>query len=941
MTHRFVTITIPFAAERADAVDAVLGRMGNPPAPAIRARLDAAGIVHFISITAVRDTAPGQAHLVVEASTDLGGADPIAAIADALRQELECLFAAANISYRQATLAQFLSSRDLVIGGPWQRTAGLGFDGSPGLSVRRIRAEADLADRIATEMGSVLAAPMPARDKLQAVRDWAWRAGDKWAFTAEATPFLFGGRERTPVIVASLVAIVAGQLGWPLAIVAVVLMILLGIPLGVLLTLILLVALGALAIFELRTLEAANTPNDSPPNAARMAEVLRRENQSAQNLLAACSTMQAGWFRRLTLRFAFCMATLGASRAYRPGYLRQIAVIHFARWVLIPGTDKLLFYSNFSDTWESYLEDFISKAPDGLTAVWSNTVGFPLTRFLFGGGAADGDRFRRWARRQQMPVLFWYSAYPSLKTPRIRLNAAIRRGLAAASSDVEAEDWLSCFGSVPSRPFELQKAEIQTLLFGGLSKLPHSAGLVLSFGSDAKAASAWLRSVQGQITYGEHVADERAMTIAFSATGLTRLGLPADDLATFSVAFQQGMTAPWRARLLGDEGDQAPDTWLWGGDTADALVYLFARDAEGLATSIAALRAGAEAHGHRIAYEQITKPLPRGQVYEPFGFADGVSQPVLRDTPRARVPRNACHVVDAGEFVLGYSDLRGYLPPTPTVGAGRDPARILPEYVADLNGTREPYSSGGSDLRDFGRNGTYMVVRHLEQDVAGFEAWSAEAAAQLIEDGQNVWDLPQPELQELVTAKVVGRWKDGRSLVRHAHAPGSAGAVRHPAAPDNDFQFSREDPQGLRCPIGAHMRRANPRDDLDLDGPAQLAIVNRHRLMRVGRQYQAAEGGKPGLLFTCLNADIERQFEFVQQTWLRGPNFHNLPNEPDPMLGSGERVFTLPTLQGPVRLRCMADFVRVRGGEYFFMPGRSAVNYLAELPACAGLAAIA
>ena len=480
-------------------------------------------------------------------------------------------------------------------------------------------------------------------------------------------------------MVATLAAITAAQLGWPLLVVPIVLMLLAGIPLGLLITLVLLIAVAALGLLELRQLEAANTPNDTAPDATRLGEVLQRENLGAQNLLAACSTMQAGWFRRFTLRVAFCMVTLGASRVYRPGYLRTIAVIHFARWVLIPGTDKLLFYSNFSDTWESYLEDFISKAADGLTAVWSNTIGFPRARFLFGGGAADGDRFRRWARRQQMPVLFWYCAYPTLKAPRIRLNAAIRRGLADARTDAEAEDWLSCFGSVPRAPFELQKPEIQTLLFGGLSRLRYSAGVILSFDGAPKAASAWLASVADRITYAEHVAADHAMTVAFSATGLAKLGLAQDDLATFSVAFQQGMTPPWRARLLGDEGDQAPDGWLWGAaDTTDALVYLFARDAAELAEAMASLESGAQAHGHRVVFQQVMKPLPQhGQVYEPFGFADGVSQPVLRDTPRARVPRNAGHVVDAGEFVLGYPDLRGYVPPTPTIGAARDPAGLL------------------------------------------------------------------------------------------------------------------------------------------------------------------------------------------------------------------------------------------------------------------------
>ena len=566
--------------------------------------------------------------------------------------------------------------------------------------------------------------------------------------------------------------------------------------------------------------------------------------------------------------------------------------------------------------------------------MWSNTLGFPRTRFLLGGGATDGDRFRRWARRQQVPVLFWYSAYPSLKMQRIRLNAAIRRGIAAAKTDAEAEDWLSCFGSAPRKPFELDKPDIQTLVFGGLRRMRFSAGIVLGFGAEAAAANAWLRTIEPEVTYGDHPAGHHAMTIAFSAGGLAKLGMLPEELATFGIAFQQGMAAPWRARLLGDVGDQAPQQWLWGTETADAVAYLFARTAEELAASMHRLRTGATTLGHRVMFEQLTQTLPEeGQIYEPFGFADGLSQPVLRDTPRARKPRNAGHVVEAGEFVLGYPDSRGFLPSTPTVAPGRDPAGVLPGYTADLDGTREPYSSAGSALRDFGRNGTYVVVRQLEQDVAALQAWTAQAAQRLVDEGRNVWGVPVAELQAVVEAKMMGRWKDGRSLVRHARSkpPARQGEHRQHVEPDNDFLFAREDPQGLECPLGAHIRRANPRDDLDLDGEAQLAISNRHRIIRVGRAYEAAGNGKPGLLFTCLNADIERQFEFVQQTWIGGPNFHGLPHETDPVLGSGERVFTVPTRQGPIRLTGLADFVRMRGGGYFFMPGRSSIRFLARL----------
>ncbi len=84
-------------------------------------------------------------------------------------------------------------------------------------------------------------------------------------------------------------------------------------------------------------------------------------------------------------------------------------------------------------------------------------------------------------------------------------------------------------------------------------------------------------------------------------------------------------------------------------------------------------------------------------------------------------------------------------------------------------------------------------------------------------------------------------------------------------------------------------------------------------------------------MFMCLNADIERQFEFLQRTWIMGQTFHDLRDEQDPMVGHGppEGVFTIPTRQGRVQLRGLPDFVRVRGGAYFFMPGRRALHFLA------------
>jgi deferrochelatase/peroxidase EfeB len=144
--------------------------------------------------------------------------------------------------------------------------------------------------------------------------------------------------------------------------------------------------------------------------------------------------------------------------------------------------------------------------------------------------------------------------------------------------------------------------------------------------------------------------------------------------------------------------------------------------------------------------------------------------------------------------------------------------------------------------------------------------------------------------------------------------------------------FGAEDPDGLRCPFGAHIRRANPRDSF-APGSRQLEIINHHRILRVGRIYGAQEGSdREGLLFMCVNADIERQFEFLQQTWIRGSSFHGQEREMDPVVGPQARAegngFTIPTSTGPVSLKGLRDFVTVRGGAYFFMPGKDACRRL-------------
>ena len=97
-----------------------------------------------------------------------------------------------------------------------------------------------------------------------------------------------------------------------------------------------------------------------------------------------------------------------------------------------------MFVSNYDGVWESYLEDFIEQASEGVTGIWSNTVGFPKSEQLIFEGAKDGDRLRRWTRRQQRTTWFWYTAYPDLTLNRIRVNGAIRQGIRRRRSEADA-----------------------------------------------------------------------------------------------------------------------------------------------------------------------------------------------------------------------------------------------------------------------------------------------------------------------------------------------------------------------------------------------------------------------------------------------------------------------------------------------------------------------
>jgi deferrochelatase/peroxidase EfeB len=964
-----LTVCIPFDDALAGAVEECLDGIGNPLRASTQARLDEAEFMHFMSVNVIRGDAAASAFIVMELSADGAAPTVFDRTAQTIGPELTEIFERARISLNDASMPAFLARHQVDVGQGWFSAPGLNYDGSPEMSVSRIRQEAALA-KVA---GNLVDAAPQFRSALETlswvrVRLWADEAM-KWAFVPEPAPCLNGKPDATAALPAVLLSAIQAFL-WPFLLVAAIAFALIwwrmDAKAAVWLTLLVLaieLAMAAAAYLALRQKEKTDVADVPLPDPRVAAEIMSREAHTAHNHLAAVSIMKPGRLRLFTLRLGLWAAAQIAAHASRPSFLGDTGVIHFARWFLLPGTNKLLFFSNFDMPWESYIQDFIQIAPNGVTGIWSNTVGFPRTEKLFGKGAVDGDRLIPWTRCQQYPSRFWYTAYSGITLDRVRTNAAIRQGIALARTEADAQDWLSCFGSAPRPEPNIVYAEVPTLVLGGLRRLRFGKCLVLKLPSDSGANKEWLRQIEPHIGYGDRLLARTVITVAFSATGLRKIGLNDRQLVTFPVSFQQGSAASWRARAMGDIGTSAPENWKWGtaAHEADAIMLVYAVD-EPLLDSLTADRTSEFAKsGIELTYQIEFEPVPeKGHVIEPFGFADGVSDPIIRGIGHWTAGEHSHHLVEAGEIVLGYPDNSGYLPASPFVVAGDDPDNILPAVVLDPS--RQPAAlppqrpdftlpqpTGRNDL---GFDGTFLVVRHLEQNVSGFKAFLDEAARQIAGDPRlpvNISKAPDKWLtpvQDWIAAKMVGRWYDGASLVRHPHHPPSVSG--RPFTPDNDFLFGEEDPTALRCPFGAHMRRANPRDNLipnlpttqsaimnllNPNLPSQLSITNSHRIMRVGRPYRPQNGlSNPGLVFMCLNADIERQFEFLQQIWILNASMQALENETDPLLGHGASsgVLTIPTPKGPLRVKGLKDFVTVLGSGYFFMPGQRALRFLAH-----------
>jgi len=490
----------------------------------------------------------------------------------------------------------------------------------------------------------------------------------------------------------------------------------------------------------------------------------------------------------------------------------------------------------------------------------------------------------------------------------------------------------------------VEASDIQGLVRFGYAALTEAAFLLLKI-RDAAAARKWLSRTS--ITTAEKMSRPpmTALQVAFTREGLEELGVCDDLLAGFSSEFLSGMAGQEsRSRRLGDVGANSPQNWKWGGpgNLPHVLVMVYAQPGQ--------LEGGIQAIQNAewdVAFELIVR-LDTSDLHgkEPFGFNDGISQPTP-DWKRERTPAGNelayGNLLSLGEFLLGYPNEYGRYTHRPLMAADAPRSSVL------------PFAEDRPDRRDFGRNGAFLVFRHLQQDVQGFWRFL---------DLQTGAD---PAGRQNLAESMVGRRMDGTPLLP-ASAHSIAGVDPKPAA-QNQFTFD-SDSDGIRCPFGAHIRRANPRN---ADLPASDGLFSRllhmlgfgnagyrddviasarfHRMIRRGREYgpqlapeQAvtdnADTGEHGIHFICIVANILRQFEFVQNSWVMSTKFDALTQESDPLLGNREAIagcpytntFSQPQQSGAnARLMGMPQFVTVRGGAYFFLPSLSALRYLADI----------
>jgi Dyp-type peroxidase family len=445
--------------------------------------------------------------------------------------------------------------------------------------------------------------------------------------------------------------------------------------------------------------------------------------------------------------------------------------------------------------------------------------------------------------------------------------------------------------SVASGTSTLELHEIQATVLRQ-RPAPYFGTHVLFRVDDARAGRDYLGRLIPHVDSAENwwSAADPWLSIGISYAGLEALGVPSDSLQSFPEAYRAGMAA--RASKLGDEGINDPKNWdlPFGKGEVHIGLSAFANSEEQWRHILAVAREQFEGFsGVSILAMQDFGAQPGDR--NSLGYKDGIDQPAIEGSGAQPLPGQG-RPIRAGEFILGYPGEAGV-----------------------------PLAIQQPDI--LGRNGTYVGLRKYQSRIGAFNRFLRANASTEAD-------------QELLAAKLVGRWRSGAPLVSAPDVDDSV--LGADPQRNNDFSYSG-DPRGLRAPFGCHIRRMNPRDT----HLTRLTDVSLHRLIRRGTTYgppydpndvsEKADEVPRGAYFLFINAKAMDTIEFLQQEWINDGNFMGLDAERDPIIGrQGDgATFTIPREPVRHRIHGIETFNVLRGGEYFFMPSLSGLRWLAEL----------
>jgi len=396
------------------------------------------------------------------------------------------------------------------------------------------------------------------------------------------------------------------------------------------------------------------------------------------------------------------------------------------------------------------------------------------------------------------------------------------------------------------------------------------------------------------------------LNVGVTSSGLAACGVPGAVITEFPLAFQSGSAARSSAAPtepgdvgLGDIGTSAPDRWILGSPRPPAVHLLISLGTTNEATLEARsrqLRQVFASHGVAEIIHHDATALPGGTVH--FGYRDGIAQPWIDGTPGHR-PKDLQPTVPTGDFLLG----KGY----------------RNHYQGNFLGGIPPV---------LGDNGTYSAFRILRQDVHAFEDFLTRTAER--------WRLDR----ELVAAKLLGRWRNGSPVVLSPDGPADVSDAEINAfdyACTRDHPAFFDDADGFRCPIGAHVRRLNPRGALVMGQPHSRRIVRRGMPYGPAFDPDHPDDSERGLVGHFICGDLESQFEFIQRVWvnedlatsgLRGTRDPILGAQPD---GGGRFVIRCTDTRDPIVSDDLPRLVQTRGSLYCFLPGIGALKHLASV----------